>query len=128
MAFRSHVNTSHLTAGDAIVIYATRSCWHNPTRDRAQVAAVGRIAAKVVHMDTEVGGETMPQRCDLSFDVVMPERHGIPFADLVGRLALTRGREHWGPLLRRTIVPVLDADVAIIRRECEKQTRHQTSA
>lgn len=127
MAFRGHVNTTRLKPGDLIVVYATRGCWHNPTRDRGQVAAVGTIASPVVAAPVEVSGEIMPHSCDLAFEVVLPERHGLPFDTLVARLPLTRSRTHWGPMLRRTIVGLSDTDVKVIRTAIHKAARNRES-
>lgn len=105
------------------MIYATRGCWHNPTRDRAQVVAVGSVASPVSHTSVDVAGETMPQHCDLALDVVLAERGGIPFTDLVGRLSVTKGRDNWGPVLRRTIVALADRDIVTVRRAVDKAAR-----
>jgi hypothetical protein len=126
MAFRAHVKTSHLSPGDATVIYATRGCWHNPTRDRAQILAIGSIASPIRNKPVGVAGETMPQYCDLVFDVVLPERGGVPFTGLVEQLSLTKGRANWGPLLHRTIVSIGDGDVAAIRGAVERVAQGQT--
>lgn len=115
MAFRSHVHTHGLTVGDDVVVYATRGCWHNPTRDRAQVAAIGKIASSVKERPIDVAGEGLARHCRLRLEIVLPEREGFPFSDLVDRLRLTRGRSHWGPLLRRTIVALDPGDFALIR-------------
>jgi hypothetical protein len=123
MAFREHVNTDRLKPGDSIVVYATRGCWHNPTRDRGQVAAVGTIASPVVPSSVDVSGEIMPYSCRLALEVVLPERHGVPFDTLVTRLPLTRSRTHWGPLLRHTIVKLSAMDIKVIQSAVAKAAR-----
>jgi hypothetical protein len=123
MAFRAHVDTSRLAPGDDVVIYATRGCWHNPGRDRSQAVAVGTIASAIRASAVDVAGEAMPRRCSLDLEVVLAERAGVPFNDLVGRLDLTRGRAHWGMAMRRTIVSLTGRDVATIRRAVEHHAR-----
>lgn len=123
MAFRAHVPTVRLSEGDDVVVYATRGCWHNPTRDFAQVAAIGRIASPVCVEPVDVAGEIMAAHCALDLDVVLPERAGLPFSDLLECLQLTQGRTSWGPLFRRTIVALPPADVHTISVATRKYVR-----
>jgi len=123
MAFREHVRTELLAVGDQVGIYATRGCWHNPTRDQAQVAAVGTVASPVRTRSVAVHDEVMPRSCRLRLDTVLEERRGVPFQLLVNRLALTKGRQSWGPVMRRTIVSLTDDDMMIIQSEVRHASR-----
>lgn len=127
MAFRSHVHTDALAEGDDVVIYATRGCWHNPTRDRSQIVAIGTLAGPVAAGPITVAGERMARSCPLALTAILPDRNGVPFERLVDRLRMTNGKTHWGLVMRRTIVPLCAADhrtivAAVVRRERETQT------
>lgn len=128
MAFRPGVRLAQLAREDRVAVYATRSCWHNPTRDRAQIQAIGFVDGDVVHREQEVGGMQMGSYCNLVLRISLPERQGVPFHELVGRLNLTKGRKHWGPVLRRSLVPLADEDMDVIEAAVARHHRHQTSS
>lgn len=116
MAFRSHVRTSELAVGDRVAIYASRGCWHNPTRDRAQLAAVGVIRTSISQGSIDVGPETMPAWCDLSLTACLPSRQGLEFAPLTPRLSFINNKQAWGASLRRTIVRVPEKDLDLMEK------------
>src|SRR5438445_169104 len=42
---------ARLSRGDAVFIYTTRGCWHNPTRDRGVVIGQARIQSRPSRVD-----------------------------------------------------------------------------
>jgi hypothetical protein len=117
MAFRDRVQTEGLRSGQPVAIYASRHTWGRPNNDRSQVAAIGVLASPVQRRPVELGGEIFPKSCRLTFDVVLPERHGLPFRPLVRRLNFIPkkgGDKGWGAYLRRTVVEVDERDFGII--------------
>jgi hypothetical protein len=127
MAFRNHVQTQHLSTGDNIAIYVSRGAWHNPTRDRAQVAAIGRIVSPVRVGPIDVGAEQMARWCKLDLDAILPARRGLEFAPLVPSLGFIVNKQpgRWGIVLRRTVVKVPDRDYSLIRKAFLAEVRRQ---
>jgi len=126
MAFRAHVKTVELAVGDRVAIYASRGTWHNPTRDRAQLAAIGSISRSVAEKEIAVGSETMPAWCELSFSMKLPSRDGVEFAPLVPRLSFITKKESWGTALRRTIVRLPERDLAVLEKALAAEIKRRS--
>jgi hypothetical protein len=96
------------------MLYTTRGCYRNPTRDRGLV--MGRAV---------VTSEPKQLRCPVSFrdrefstgfDVEVTEvarlHTGVELAPLAGSLAFLPDRDTWSVRLRRSLIP-LDYDDAV---------------
>lgn len=117
MAFRKGVNTERISPGIRMGIYTTTTAYGNPSKDRAQVLATGRVASKVMQQSREIDGEVFPTFCRLDFDFVLPWRSGLPFPPLVSRLDFVGTARRYPSVFRRSIVWVPDADFEKILRE-----------
>src|SRR4051812_23841870 len=90
MGFREGVGSERLRVGDSVAIYITRSAFHNPSRDEAQIAAIGAIRSSTVRRRVVVAGTPYPLSCGLRLALALPLREGVPFKPLVHRLSFIR--------------------------------------
>src|SRR5258708_10752130 len=69
MAFppRRGRSVPELQPGDNLLLYTTRGCFRNPSRDRGRVIARATVNSAVSHLDVfvEFGGRTFPVGCSL---------------------------------------------------------------
>ena len=117
MAFLGHVKTDAIRPGTPIALYVTRGAFHSPTRDEAQIIAIGRVASDVVTASVQIAGRSYEKSCSLILDARAPLREGLPFRPLVDRLEFISKKHAWAIYLRRTLVPISNDDFQVIRRE-----------
>ena len=115
MAFRSHVHTEDVRAGDPFVLYVTRGAYHNPTSGESQVLGLGRFTSEVQSRRATVHGETFPKSASIKVEAVLAERSGMPFKPLVDDLSFIAKKAGWPAYLRSSLVRVSEADVQVIR-------------
>ncbi|GAA3987603.1 hypothetical protein [Thermobifida alba] len=101
---------SRLSAGDELLIYTTRGCFRNPTRDRGRVVALATVAAPVTRDTAPVrfGDREYPLRCPLRVTELAPFGTGPVLADHVAALHAFPDPRSWSVRLRRPLV-LLDA-------------------
>jgi hypothetical protein len=121
MAFRARraSEVGALTPGDLLLIYTTRGCFHNPTRDRGRVVGEATVASAVEPLDEPVvfGEREYPIGCRLNVTGLAPRRQGVELAPLVPDLAVFPDPATWSVRMRRTVVPLPAGDVALLRAE-----------
>jgi hypothetical protein len=123
MAFRSGRRAARgvesLGSGDTLLIYTTRSCFHNPGRDRGRVIASAEVRSSVGALDPPIsfGGSVFPTGCTLRISKVAPFGAGVDLASLVTRLSFPSS---WPTYVRRTLVPLESSDVAILQSELKQ--------
>jgi hypothetical protein len=114
MAFRASARAGRTMPGDHFAIYVSRSAHGNPTRDEAQIVAVGTVASKVRAERVDVAGRVFDSTCSLSIEASLPLRSGVPFRPLVERLTFIRLKDKWPAYVRRTIVEIPELDFSRI--------------
>lgn len=111
MAFRDHIRATRLVKGDRFVLYTTRGCYNNPTRDRAQVIGTGTITSDLRRDPVVVNGETFTQSVTLRFDAEpLGRADGVDFVSLVPELGFIRKKKSWMAYVRKALVPLPDED------------------
>jgi hypothetical protein len=86
-----------LARGDLLVLYATRGCFHNPTRDRGRVTGVASVKRPAYDLTEPV---------DLGFEALAPRGEGVELAPIVADLPRTfPNPAAWRATLRRALVP-----------------------
>ncbi|MEU1907441.1 hypothetical protein [Streptomyces hygroscopicus] len=113
-AHRSRV-ADQLQVGDKLVVYTTRGCFHNPTRDRGRVVAEAELTTKALTLVPPVrfGEREFTRGCGLRIDRVAPLDSGPILADLAGQL---HGfPTSWATHIRRTLVPLAERDFALLQ-------------
>jgi len=110
---------SRLEVGDDMLLYATRSCFHNPRRDRGRLIGRARVASRVVLLPDPIifGDREFAYGCDLELMGITPIREGVELARFVNALQLFSHARAWGTKLRRSLVPLSAADAELLQRK-----------
>jgi hypothetical protein len=105
-----------LTAGDRLLLYATRGAWGNPTRDRGRVIGTATVRSAVRALDEtlEIADRSFHSGCDLRIDGLVPYPGGVELQPLVGRLAAFPKPAAWSVYLRRALLQFPQQDVDVI--------------
>lgn len=106
-----------LAADDTLLLYTTRGCFKNPTRDPGRIIATGRTRSAVTTLDepVQVGGRSFPAGCDVEFRAATPWPDGVELGPVVGELDSFAGMErNWSIRLRRPLVPLSDRDASVL--------------
>jgi hypothetical protein len=114
-AFPSHRRreADALAVGDKLLLYTTRGCFRNPTRDRGRVIGVATVESAVTELGTpmEFRGREFPLLVELSVDALAPLGRGIELAPLVARLRESFPKPTaWSATMRRALVPLAVGD------------------
>lgn len=116
-----------LKVGDHIMIYTTRGCFRNPTRDRGRLIAEARVASNIVELEkpVEFGGKSFTKGCGLKIDHISPLGQGPILADFVDQLDTFPSA--WATHIRRSLVPLNKKDFTILKKALDPTTvtRHQ---
>ena len=127
MAFtsRAAARARRIDVGDGLVLYVTRGAFHNPTRDRSQIAGLATVATPVRRLapPVEIGGRAFAGGCDIGVEIVLPERQGIAFEPLISKLTFIRRKDVWGQYLRAGLVALPPSDFQVIRGAISKGVR-----
>lgn len=100
--------------GDRLVLYTSRGAFHNPTRDRAQILALGVTSSEPDNRRVVVAGAAYARSFAIDIDVMAEPRRGLDFLPLVPRLDFIHNRASWGGALRRPVVHIGDKDYKTI--------------
>lgn len=125
MAFpaRWRTEVQRLEPGDELLIYTTRGCWHNPTRDRGRIIGRAYVTSPVRVLDNpvELAGRVFTSGCDIDVRTLTPYRTGVEVAPLVGRLEAFPDKAAWSSWLRRPVLELSSADATLIRDRLAEQ-------
>ncbi|PXY27883.1 hypothetical protein [Prauserella muralis] len=111
-----------LSPGDELLLYTTRGCFKNPTRDRGRVIAVGTARTAVATLDApvEIAGRSFPVGCDVEFHTATRWPGGVELSPLVGELdAFADLGRSWSVRLRRPLARLTDGDAKLLRTQLE---------
>ncbi len=99
-----------------MIRYVTRGAFHNPTRDRSQLAGLATVTTPVrtLRRPVQIAGRQFALACNLRIDVVLPERKGIPVAPLVSRLSFIKRKEVWGQYIPVGLIELPAHDLALL--------------
>jgi hypothetical protein len=120
-----------LDVGDVLLLYTTRGCFRNPTRDRGRVIGRALVASRSrrVRRAPSFGGREYPLVVDLSIETLAPLRTGVELAPLVERLRATfPDARSWSVRMRRALVPLDPRDGDTIERELHRVANGYPSA
>ncbi|MGQ0467690.1 MAG: hypothetical protein ACT4QG_20525 [Sporichthyaceae bacterium] len=127
MAFppTSRSEVRELNVGDQLLVYTTRGCFGNPTRDRGRVIGTAVVMSPVRNLQDPVvfGARTFPQGCGISVTGLVAMRDGVVLADHVARLAAFPNPKSWAVRLRRPLLRLPDGDARFLTREVEPMLR-----
>ncbi|SFD72855.1 hypothetical protein [Streptomyces aidingensis] len=105
--------------GDEVLLYTTRGCFGNPTRDLGRVMGLATVTSEVRPLDEPVlfGERRFAEGCTLHIDGLAPLRKGVILRDLVDRLKVFPKPDHWSVYLRRASLRLPGSDAALVKRE-----------
>lgn len=109
---------SALLPGDELLIYTTRGCFHNPTRDRGRVIATAQATSAVERLDPHVvvAERTFGLGCQLAVMTLAPYPQGVELAPLVPDLDVFPRKSGWPTRIRRPLVRLPEQDAKLLRR------------
>lgn len=115
MAFSagSAARAARVRSGNRIILYVGRGAFHNPTRDEAQLGALGVVTSPVrpFRKPIEIAGRQFVCGCDPELQIVL-ERAGILVRPLMDELSFVRRKGAWGQYFRSgLVVPARDFEV-----------------
>jgi hypothetical protein len=110
-----------LESGHRLLLYTTRGCFHNPTRDRGRVIGVATVLTKptVLTEVVNIAGRSYPIGCDLEIPAIAPIYDGVELAPLVPALGAFPDPSTWSAWLRRPLLALSDDDASRIRAPLE---------
>ncbi|WP_438492026.1 hypothetical protein [Streptomyces asiaticus] len=108
-----------IAEGDEVLLYSTRLCFRNPTRDMGRVIGLATVASPVRTVaDPIVFGErTFTEGCELTIHGLAPFREGVVLRDHVSRLTVFPEPKHWSVRMRRASLSLPAADADVLRGE-----------
>lgn len=101
---------STLKVNDRIVVYTTRGCFRNPTRDRGRIVAKALVQSSesILRPPIQFGERSFVRGCEIEITSLAPLDTGPVLAELVPRLRTFPAS--WATHIRRTLVPLDDHD------------------
>jgi hypothetical protein len=112
---RPHVRD--LAPGDTLLLYTTRGCFKNPTRDRGRIVGHAMVEEPVRVLDQPVtfGDRTFPVGCSVAVERLVPLGRGIELVPLLDKLTGIRSSaKGWTYQLRQPLVPLTEPDRALV--------------
>lgn len=106
-------DASKLEPGDQLILYTTRGCFHNPTRDRGRVVGSASVIAPAHDLEEPVrfGEREFSVGVELEITKLLPRGEGIELAPLIPQLSESFPNPRaWSARLRRALVPVAPSD------------------
>jgi hypothetical protein len=108
---------------DVLLLYTTRGCFRNPTRDRGRVIGRATVTAPVRRLAKPVvfGDREFPYIVEFRIESLAPRRKGVELAPLVTRLRETfPDPATWSVRMRRALVPLPPADARLLEGELRR--------
>jgi hypothetical protein len=111
-----------LRPGDRLLLYTTRGCFHNPTRDRGRIIGLATVTARSSRLRRPVrfGDREYTVGVQFSIERLAPRRQGVELAPLVPQLASFPNPRAWSGRMRRALVPLTSEDANLLVRELEQ--------
>lgn len=118
MAFARHrrAEAGQVSVGDRFLLYTTRGCFHNPTRDRGRVIGHAYVTSSVTPLGEPVtiAGRDFELSCSIRVDQLLPRGEGVILSELVPELAVFPNPNAWSARLRRPVLTLPQPDVDLI--------------
>jgi hypothetical protein len=117
MAFATcRPDVNRLASGDVLLIYATRGCFGNPTRDRGRVIGTGKATSDVSRLrrPIRVGNREYRLACDLVIERLAPFGEGAELSALVDHLERFPNKDAWSAVMRRSVLTLPNGDARLL--------------
>jgi hypothetical protein len=114
-----------ISPGDELLLYTTRGCFHNPTRDRGRIIGRARAltAVELLHEPVELVGRSFPLGFHLELLALSPLGSGLELSPLVERLSVFPVKHAWSGRLRRPMLELPAPDAILLRRRLRPLTQ-----
>jgi hypothetical protein len=111
-----------LEPGDRLLLYTTRGCFHNPTRDRGRIVGLASVTAKsaVLRRPVRFGNHEYNVGVPFRIERLAPWREGVELAPLVPHLTSFPNPRAWSGRMRRALVPLTPEDADFLLGELEE--------
>lgn len=111
--------------GDTLMLYTTRGCFRNPTRDRGLVIGVARVTSEPRALLEPVTFGDREFRIGLSLDLigVCSVHEGVELGGLRSELELLPAEGPWSYRMRRSVIALSDRDATLIHERLEPLLR-----
>lgn len=111
--------------GDELLLYTTRGCYRNPTRDRGLVMGRALVTSEPqeLHRPVSFRDREFSTGFDVKVTGVAPLHTGVELAPLAGSLAFLPDRATWSVRLRRSLIPLNDDDAATLSERLDPLLR-----
>lgn len=108
-----------LMPGDRLLLYTTRGCFHNPTRDRGRIIGSATVTARSSKLRRPVrfGDREYTVGVPFTIERLAPYREGVELAPLVNSLASFPNPRAWSGRMRRALVPLIAEDADALMGE-----------
>jgi hypothetical protein len=120
-----------LAVGDTLLLYTTRGCFRNPTRDRGRLIGIATVVEPPSDLDQPVrfGAREFPIGVGLAIDRLLPRGEGIELAPLIPDLweSFPKPRA-WSARLRRALVPLAASDGRALERRVRRRSPSRENA
>lgn len=122
--------TRSLAVGDRLLVYTTRGCFKNPTRDRGRIIGEATVESKVAPLPAPVrfGGRAYPVGCDLKITGLVPLPEGVPLAEYVHQLEAFPNPQAWAIRLRRPLLGLSETDAGLLQGLLQPQLQRPAKA
>ena len=110
-----------LEVGNELLIYTTRGCFHNPTRDVGRVMGLANVTTRVRDLTEPVvfGERRYTSGCALDIQGVAALHEGVELSPLATELHVFPDAKTWGTQLRRPLVPLDEHDASLLKRHLD---------
>lgn len=111
--------------GDELLLYTTRGCYRNPTRDRGLVMGRATVTSEPKQLHRPVVFRDREFSTGFSVDVtgVAALHTGVELAPLAGSLSFLPDPATWSVRLRRSLIPLDDDDAATVSERLDPLLR-----
>lgn len=113
-----------LAIGDRLLLYTTRGCFRNPTRDRGRLIGTARVESTAQPLSKAIRfrERSYPIGIDVSIESLAKRGEGVELAPLVPSLESFPDPSSWSARMRRALVPITDADAERLSVVLEEDT------
>ncbi|GAA4401926.1 hypothetical protein GCM10023168_12000 [Fodinibacter luteus] len=102
--------------GDQLLLYTTRGCYRNPSRDRGLVMGLATVRTSPGPLPEAVSfrGRDFTTGFDVDIEGVAPLHHGVELGPMAGHLDFLPDAATWSVRLRRSLIPLSERDASAI--------------
>lgn len=107
---------AQLEPGDRLLLYTTRGCFRNPTRDRGRIVGLASVTgpSAALRKPVRFSGREYTIGVPFKIERLAPRPEGVELAPLVPRLSSFPNPRAWSGRMRRALVPITENDAEFL--------------